>query len=139
MESAHLRVRGLRAAVVAVAATAAMISVGGARAGAAADPTVEPPTLQTIMHGRYAPNWTNLAPVVLDGTPYLFKYNANSGAVAIDRFRPNGMGAVPRWSGWWTPGWTTVMVSNLRGKSYMLTYRTSDGRAALWQFRQGGW
>src|SRR6185436_4537934 len=119
--------RGLRAALVAVAATAAMISVGGVRAGAAADPTVEPPRLQTIMHGRYA----------LDGTTYLFKYNANTGGVAIDLFRPNGKGSVPRWSGWWSPGWTTVMASNLRGKSYLLTYRTSDGRAALWQFRPG--
>src|SRR6185436_13036198 len=139
MECAQLRVRGLRAALVAVAATAAMISVGGVRAGAAADTTVEPPRLQTIMHGRYAPNWTNLAPVVLDGTTYLFKYNANTGGVAIDLFRPNGKGSVPRWSGWWSPGWTTVMASNLRGKSYLLTYRTSDGRAALWQFRPGAW
>jgi hypothetical protein len=139
MDSAQRRHRGLRAAIVAITATAALISVGGARAGAAANPTVGPPKLQTIFHGRYAPNWTNLAPVVLDGTTYLFKYNANTGGVAIDLFRPNGHGTVPRWSGWWDPDWTTAMVSNLRGKSYLLTYRTSDGRAALWEFRRGGW
>src|ERR1044071_7724181 len=118
MDSAQLRVRGLRAVVVAVAATAALISVGGARAGAADDPAVAPPRLQTIFHGHAAPNWTNLAPVVLDGTTYMFKYNARSGGVAIDRIRTDGWGMIPRWSGWWNPGWTTVMVSNLGGKSY---------------------
>ena len=79
----------------------------------------------------WTPGWSTVAPFDLAGQPTLLSYKVGTGAVSIDRIRPDATGFDTLYSSVWTLGWTSIVPFLLDGQPHLLSYKAGTGQAAI--------
>jgi eukaryotic-like serine/threonine-protein kinase len=99
----------------------------------AGTPDADAPT--EVLSLEWGPGWTNFMPFRLKGWPHQLSYNATTGRVHLDRFRPGGRGSDARWYSFWEPGWTHFSDFYVGGAPHFVAYHAATGAARFYRIR----